>query len=280
MKCRCDRRGSRRQKRASAPVFFCRWRKRTSPAAQPGHDVDCGRAWRGETGGGLPSCGPADSCLFLRHASFSPSFVPLCLAPPPTFPPRRLSLELVPRSAPCFSSIPGAPFRLPRAPSPRRALLRFLSHRLSRTACPDSCFRCLLPSFSLSALPHLTLFSRSPHGGCLAFSRALRYFPQASSLPDCPCRGVSFCDRRCRFRTLSAPRPFFPARPAAPPPPRRRCDFYVGAAPFLTSCLTEHECIVHADVLCTLRHGDGFRAERRSGVEPAVSAVKLLERRA
>ena len=114
---------------------------------------------------GFPACGPADSCLFLRHASFSPSFVPLCLAPPPTFPPRRLSLDLVPRSAPCFSSSPGAPFRLPRAPSPRRALLRFLSHRLSRTVCPDSCFRCLLPSFFLSALPRLTLFSRSPHGG-------------------------------------------------------------------------------------------------------------------
>lgn len=74
--------------------------------------------------------------------------------------------------------------------------------------------------------------------------------------------------------------PLAPFSPPGPPIPHRRCDFYVGAAPFLTSCLTEHECIVHADVLCTLRHGDGFRAERRSGVEPAVSAVKLLERRA
>ena len=196
---------------------FCRWRKRPSPAAQPGHDVDCGRAGRGETGGGLPSCSPADSCLFLRHASFSPSFVPLCLAPPPTFPPRRLSLDLVPRSAPCFSSSPGAPFRLPRAPSPRRALLRFLSHRLSRTACPDSCFRCLLPSFFLSALPRLPLFSPFSAWGAASRFPALPVIPRRH--PLCP---IVLAAASLSVTGVAAPGRFLPLAPCFPPGPQPR----------------------------------------------------------
>ena len=168
---------------------------------------------------GFPACGPF---LPLPASCFTFSFVRAlvpCLSAdfPPAPPEPRPCASLcalfffhprraVPPASRALAASRLAPFPFP-SPEPYR-LPGFL------LSLPSSFF------FPVGAAAPHPVFPFSAWGGCLAFSRALRYPPQASSLPDCPYCGVSFCDRRCRSRTLPAPRPFFSARPAAPPLPR------------------------------------------------------------
>lgn len=129
-------------------------------------------------------------------ADFRPR-LPL-LRPPP----------LSPRLA--FSSSPGVPGSLRIFPeSPRRILCAAAPPQLPGLCLAFSSFRACASTFCLAlrpVFPALRPVPPWPQVVLPAFPPRSPFSPQASALPDGPCRGLSFCDRLCLSRVFPAPR--------------------------------------------------------------------------
>lgn len=151
-----------------------------------------------------------------RGKSGFPS-TPPPLAPATSFPAPRLFLRAGRSGKPPNLSRVSPQDSLRRRPSATsRALSRFFIPPRLRRLVPRS-----VPCFSRPAP-----FRLGPRLSCLPFPPRSPFFPQASALPDGPCRGLSFCDRLCLSRG-------FPA-----PAPRRAACSSPHAPPILARCLS------------------------------------------